>query len=562
MPTNEMRVIGPPGCGKTTRLTKYVEEAVGRYGADNVLVTSLTKSAAREVAGRNSVLDDDRIGTLHAHAYRALGRPSLAEDRKALQHWNDVHEDSVHLQLTVEGLDAEDSTPESGQRFAYPADADFAEYKRLRSQMTPRAIWPRAVQEFGEEWDKFKADNDLRDFNDLMDDARGVLSAPGSPKVILVDEAQDHDRQQFALLRHWAEQVEALIVVGDPDQNLYEWRGSEPEAWTPPCPEHWEGSIAPAQVKSSPTCTCVKTLVLEQSYRVPRAVHHQAVSWIERTAGREPISYRPTDEEGEVREALSLRFMDSPWRLVDHAQRDLDAGKSVMFLASCAYMVGPLVKFLRDEGIPFWNPWRLKNGQWNPMRRGTAKTVTGLDRVTAYYGPDLDGGRLYWTGAELKKWLLATSKMLRRGAKEKIKELHDDHLVSGEEFDALFLDDEMVQEAWNLSTIPDRIMSAYRAGWQYPWQMARQHGPEILTKQPQIIVGTIHSVKGAEADTVYLAPDLSMAGAEEWNTLRGEAAIRRLFYVGMTRARERLVLCGGRGVPWCHSRYLAGRRSR
>lgn len=549
---NEMRVIGPPGCGKTTRLTKYVEEAVGRYGADNVLVTSLTKSAAREVAGRNSLLQDDRIGTLHAHAFRSLGRPQIAEDRKTIQHWNDTHKGRPHLWLTVEGMDAEDAPAEQSVRKGLGADEDFADYKKLRSQQVPREMWPRAVQQFARSWEEFKVAEGVVDFNDLMDRALGIQHAPGSPKVILVDEAQDHDRQQFRLLRHWAGQVEALIVVGDPDQNLYEWRGSEPEAWYSPCPAHGRGGlgVAGTGVSDPASCTCSKTTVLEQSYRVPAAVHRAAVDWIERTPGRERITYRPTDQEGELVED-GPRFMENPWQLLDHAERDLVAGRSVMFLASCAYMVDPLIKELRKAGIPFHNPWRTKNGRWNPMRRGSSKVTTGLDRVLAYYGPELDDvARLHWTGRELKKWLLSTKGMLKRGRRDVISALHDDHLVQGEEFEALFVDEDMAQEAWNLDTLPDRIQASVSKGWTYPWHMARKRGPEVLTVPPQVTVGTIHSVKGAEADVVYLAPDLSLAAAAEFQTPRGHAAIRRLFYVGMTRAEQKLVLCNGRGVHW------------
>jgi superfamily I DNA/RNA helicase len=72
--------------------------------------------------------------------------------------------------------------------------------------------------------------------------------------------------------------------------------------------------------------------------------------------------------------------------------------------------------------------------------------------------------------------------------------------------------------------------------------VAEAHGAETLTKTPQIIAGTIHSVKGGEADVVYLFPDLSYAGMTEWIG-NGTAAVRRLFYVGMTRSRESLILC-------------------
>lgn len=55
---------------------------------------------------------------------------------------------------------------------------------------------------------------------------------------------------------------------------------------------------------------------------------------------------------------------------------------------------------------------------------------------------------------------------------------------------------------------------------------------------PRLWVGTIHSVKGAEADVVYLWPDISYAATRD-----DPDAVRRVFYVGMTRAREKVVLC-------------------
>ena len=73
-------------------------------------------------------------------------------------------------------------------------------------------------------------------------------------------------------------------------------------------------------------------------------------------------------------------------------------------------------------------------------------------------------------------------------------------------------------------------------------------GVGLLLETPKVVVGTIHSVKGGEADVVYLMPDLSRAGMAQWvGTDIESAAIRRLFYVGMTRARDSLVLCNPAG---------------
>ena len=90
----------------------------------------------------------------------------------------------------------------------------------------------------------------------------------------------------------------------------------------------------------------------------------------------------------------------------------------------------------------------------------------------------------------------------------------------------------------------DRVTTEMRARAQFPADIAARCGPRALLETPQVVVGTIHSVKGGQADVVYLFPDLSQAGDAQYR--RGGAqrdSVIRLFYVGATRARERLYLC-------------------
>jgi len=59
-----------------------------------------------------------------------------------------------------------------------------------------------------------------------------------------------------------------------------------------------------------------------------------------------------------------------------------------------------------------------------------------------------------------------------------------------------------------------------------------------------VIVGTIHSVKGGEADVVCLFPDLSGEGDAAYQQAGAPRdSVIRQFYVGMTRARETLYIC-------------------
>jgi len=71
----------------------------------------------------------------------------------------------------------------------------------------------------------------------------------------------------------------------------------------------------------------------------------------------------------------------------------------------------------------------------------------------------------------------------------------------------------------------------------------------IEDTRPRVTIGTIHSVKGGEADHVYVFPDMSPAGMDNSST----DSIVRMFYVAMTRAKKTLHLCrpsGGLCVYW------------
>ena len=58
-------------------------------------------------------------------------------------------------------------------------------------------------------------------------------------------------------------------------------------------------------------------------------------------------------------------------------------------------------------------------------------------------------------------------------------------------------------------------------------------------------MGTVHSFKGAEADVVVLMPNLSARGGQAWLGAGDRDGVIRMAYVGMTRAREKLIITGG-----------------
>ncbi len=89
-----------------------------------------------------------------------------------------------------------------------------------------------------------------------------------------------------------------------------------------------------------------------------------------------------------------------------------------------------------------------------------------------------------------------------------------------------------------------RLAPEFHARVQFPVTVGLTGGVRALRETPPVIVGTIHSVKGGEADVVFLFPDLSRAADAAYQKHGPDRdSVIRLFYVGMTRAKHTLYIC-------------------
>ena len=523
------------GTGKTTFLSRQVKHAAEKFGNEAVLVTSFTRAAAAELVGRDLPISRDNIGTLHAHCYRAIGHPEIAESK--IQEWN---KENPLLGLSTTGGSLDEGAAD--QTFGNAGDQVYSEMQRLRARMVDRRLWKPATALFAEKWDAWKKANELMDFTDLLETAyRDIHVAPSNPSVLICDEAQDFSTLQLHILRRWGRQTEYMLVAGDEDQLLYDFAGCSVDAFLKPA--------VPDDHKR----------VLSQSFRVPRAIHARANAWIKTVSVREPKEYLPRDYDGEVKTCDDS--WERPERVLHDASGYLAAGKTVMFLAACSYMLEPMRKALRAAGVPFHNPYRRTRGDWNPL---AVKGTSTASRLLAFLKPredvwgDLAGE---WSGDQLRRWieLVKADGLLARGGKKAIGVLSPDDPVPIETIAELFdpdsaadmlrvLTEGSIGEA--VDWLVKRVISAKEKAVEYPATILSTRGPRGLRERPQVIIGTIHSVKGGEADVVYLFPDLSRAAGNEW-ARGGESRdnIIRQMYVGMTRARESLVLCEPSAKP-------------
>jgi DNA helicase-2/ATP-dependent DNA helicase PcrA len=497
-----------------------------RFGKNSVLVTSFSRAAAAELARQELPVNPDRVGTLHSHCWHALGRPKIAE--VGVEDWN---KENPHLRITpvrkAEKLDGEESGEETVDD-VHSGDYWLGELNRSRGMMRPVEGWPVNLRQFAAKWNRYKASRQVMDFCDLIETAmREIRIAPKRPDVIFADEAQDLNPMQLSLVRRWGENAQYFILAADDDQTIYSWCGATPDAvLDPEIPEDHR-------------------IILKQSHRVPRSVHAAANSLIQQVSRRQEKVYEPRPEDGMCLNLSQGGYKSPEYWILKTIGKHLEDGQKVMLLASCSYMLHPLIAVLRKWGIPFHNPYRKSSGFWNPLRHGRKGSTA--NRILSLLCPQP------WTHGDLKLWVewLRPKGNLRDGAKQLI-EASDDFLpVTPERLSDLF-EPAAVEALMAASGNPTKLLQWWvrhiaptlHKRVEFPVSVARASGSRTLEDPPGVIVGTIHSVKGGEADVVFLFPDLSPSGdaAYQRHGLPKDSVIR-LFYVGMTRARNTLYLC-------------------
>lgn len=565
--TKEFHVLGPPGTGKTTYLTKQIKAAADKHGDQGVLVVSFTRAAAAEIAGRVGLQQGDsgpkrhkgggytwdpdgssqgdsdaqggrRVGTLHAICYHQLDRPEIAETHAA--DWNE--QARPDMRITGQGGGKTDEPEWSGNTKG--GDKTFMMVQKLRAKQTPLELWPGTAARFYRAWRDWKLNRGFLDFTDLVEvTVRRDLPPPAGVKVGIVDEAQDFTRLELGLISRWAQQLETTVLAYDDDQSLYTFKGAAAEELT--------NRLPPEE----------RIRILSQSYRVPRAVHALANRWVHQISNRVEKAYEPRDFEGEVA-YLDEATSRCPNQMIEAVEADLAAGRSVMILAACGYMLRKTIGQLRARGLPFHNPYSTRRGDWNPLKRSKGAVPVRLETYLKR-NPDFapsEGEALFhlWTARELYMIVepLNADVLAYRGAKTVLKQLVGDKETKDQFIEeADFVKAEVLP--WfgtgQLNPYLDNLLGSKRTAFDYSAAIAR-HDAAGLVDDPRITIGTIHSVKGGEADSVYVFPDLSAEGARQWRpSAKGRDDIRRLFYVAFTRARERLTLCknvGEAAVQW------------
>lgn len=256
-PGGPLLVLAGPGTGKTTTLVETVVDRVERHGLspEQVLVLTFSRKAAEELRHRIAARLDRTVAaplatTFHSFCY---GLVREFQDPKSysepLQLLSASESDTRIRELVLGGL--EDRTVPWPTRLgpALRTRGFAAELERLMARtralgLDPvdlaaagaaagRTDWQASAQFFEEYLDVLDAQNFI-DYAELVHRAGLIVGDPACQPAlrerfgfVIVDEYQDTDPAQVALLRGLAGDGRDLVVVGDPDQAIYAFRGAD-----------------------------------------------------------------------------------------------------------------------------------------------------------------------------------------------------------------------------------------------------------------------------------------------------------------------------------------------
>jgi len=560
------RLFGGPGSGKTTALLDRVDELFDSgVDLDNLLLVSYTRAAAAEVRERLAERLDvsprslrGNVSTMHAKAYDLL---NLSR--------GDVVDESDREAFAEEyGLDYEDEYKSGGRRTARSTalgnkviatsqwlqrtrrdvvdwyDVPFqwnVEKVRLPPEIDPHSqegnkytpTWSSdddrlSVPEAIRAWRTYKGEHDLVGFADMLERVKQRALLP-SVDHLVIDEFQDITQLQYDVYQEWKPHMTKIIVAGDDDQVVYSWQGADPRLLLD------EGG---------------NVEVLDTSYRLPSKILRVVQRVIRHIDERQEKNLAPRKQGGSVEFIQDPSFLDLVRNVRSTVEED---DGSIMVLFRARYQMFDFIDEFVTSGIPFQV---MTDG-----RMWTDRLTDYADAVAAFDADEpIDGLQ-----ARRLADMLVDSAFGTHERDELFSLVDDREEETGvDDLRELSFDPAEIKELAPFMPDPVSASDMLRKVTQVQKKSLKSffRGEYRDVEPDRIRVGTIHSAKGREADHVFVATDLTEKVVEQMAATADPAEVpegvefdrgtspvpvltdneRRVFYVGMSRARERLVV--------------------
>ncbi|HOX26804.1 MAG TPA: ATP-dependent helicase [Candidatus Krumholzibacteria bacterium] len=229
-----VQVIAPAGSGKTTVLVERVKTLLERgVPADRILCTTFNKDAKLEIAAR---LAKAEVAGVAVRSFHGLGWSILHEERRLRSRIGAIGH-AQWRQLAREAMDAEPGgvwidAPDAQAAISAFKLAAMVDPPAARIRADPQDARARTAARLYELYERCLRQRHMLDFDDLIAAAVDLLRKDAAVRRrwqerflrVLVDEYQDIEPAQAILVGLLAAPQDSLFCVGDEDQCIYAWR--------------------------------------------------------------------------------------------------------------------------------------------------------------------------------------------------------------------------------------------------------------------------------------------------------------------------------------------------
>ena len=583
-------ILAGPGSGKTKVITHRVAYLIKSCGVspNNIIAVTFTNKAAREMKDRLEQLlgqaaEALTLGTFHAICARILRREGKAI---ALSSSFVIYDEEDQLSLIKQALEELNLDPKQ-----YAPKALRSAISAAKSRLVNPEDYAKRVNSYFEEivhrvyqvYQQLLSQGQAVDFDDLL--MRTVQLFQHHPQIlkkyqskyvhILVDEFQDTNVVQYMLMKNLAGEYRNLCVVGDPDQSIYSWRFADLH------------NILSFE-KDYPEA---KVVFLEQNYRSTKTILEVASDIISANLQRKPKKLWTENEDG-----ASVTVMES-YNAEEEAQSVVNeierlVGQEQTSLKDCAvmYRVNAQSRALEETFLRYGVPYRLVGGTRFYQRREIKDIIAYLrlihntqDNVSLLRIANVPvRGIGHRTLSQLQSWAKAHNSSffdaIEQVSSEKILPQRISQALAG--FNAAMAELTAQSHELSLSALVDKVLACTRYKehilnkedgddrWENIVELrsvASEYDnlnpeealaaflekvslvsdiDELDGKVDAVTLITLHQAKGLEFPVVFIVglEEGILPHRKSFDDPEEMEEERRLCYVGITRAKERLYL--------------------
>ena len=566
-------VLAGPGSGKTTVITHRIKNLIEKAEVrpENILVVTFTKAAAISMQKRFSTLMNGgkgqpvTFGTFHSVFYKILRKSRRYEATDILSERQKT--DYIREIIGRYGISSNDIS-ELSQNIIN--DIGNIKGNMLNAQEYEPSCCKK--EDFIKVYNAYnlelKRDGKM-DFDDILRECYLLLCENHTIleqwrelyKYILIDEFQDINRLQYEIIKMLAAPQNNLFIVGDDDQSIYRFRGSKPE-------------IMLGFEKDYPDA---KRILLDTNYRCGRYIVEASLNLISHNRERfDKKIIAASKSKAPVTFADFENRRDENIFLIRDIDKKIKAGAvfsdfAVLFRTNT--QPRQLIEQLMSYNIPFKTKDNIPNiyEHWIARDLFTYQRIAGGSRDRADFLQIMNRPKRYLSRDSLCDATVAFDEWIKLFDEkpwiaERIEKLeYDMKLISRmnpyasinyirrgigyDDFLAEYAEYRNINKE-DLFDILDEIQSGakgfatYEEWYEHIKEYTKQMKLMALSKESDpnaVTLATLHSSKGLEFENVYIID--ANEGIMPYKKAVLEKDIeeeRRLFYVGMTRAKTSL----------------------